>query len=178
MTQSLFISMELGDDDNGFAPCDKILIVSLFNEAARHARDHDINLIIRYDPALVDIAAAHFENKPDNLVIMPAEAPFADIAAQYNPGLILILAGAERALQDYYDSGCQAIPLASTGGAAKALCDRMDQNGTTPPPVLRDFRSGDAMGFDLLHKALATITPRKPRPPIPASSGPSSPGPT
>lgn len=148
-------------DTNGAAypELDRLVMQHVINSIAGNAFQNDDTLIVRHHPAVTAILKAHFEQKPDLLVILEEDAALAEAldSLPHSIHSAFIIGGGSREVQDadsirLHGAPITLLPLKDTGGAAAHIYEGLKKSDDAHP-LLKAF--GDvAFGFDLIHRTM------------------------
>lgn len=150
-----------GHDANGAAypELDRLVMQNVINSIAGNAFQNDDTLIVRHHPAVTAILKAHFEQKPDLLVILEEDVALAEAldSVPHRIHSAFIIGGGSREAQDadsirLHKAPIALLPLKDTGGAAAHIYEGLKKSDDAHP-LLKAFGEA-AFGFDLIHRTM------------------------
>ena len=157
---AVFISIGVTpmEQNAGFPDLDKVITRSNLRSLADYCQRGDIRLVMRDDDAIIPMMKVMCEDRPGQLVVVPASTDADTIVANEKIAAAFFMAGTNDVLKDF--SALQGkdlvkIPLPGTGGAAEMIRGMMEVAGNLPEAVTSNPR--DIYGMNIIAQSIAAL---------------------
>lgn len=168
MGRTIFLSLGMEANSDYYPEINPVILQNSLNHIASMASQTDCKLVMRDHPVATDMIKAHFENKPQNLKILPANAALKAALDDHKVNIAFLLGGRQDVLKDGAEiyanhQDVMLLPLQHTGGAAQMFATNLAR--TRDQHYLVSHYGHEDLGFTLICRAILNVGTRPNNPP-------------